>query len=119
MRSGRRTDLIVSANISKLSSIPRDNGRRLIIENYISALEAGDLIDKSMIKVPHKINHSERYKDRIDIYIFLEDFLNDLERKGYGEYKIFFKDKMETLGKIYGSEKSSDFEDAKYEVIDF
>lgn len=119
MRSGRNTNLMVRADIAKLSAIPRDNGRRLIIENYISALEAGDLIEKSMVKVPHKISHSERYKDRLDIYIFLEDFLNNLERKGYGEYKIFFKDKMEALGKIYGTETPRDFEDAKYEVIDF
>lgn len=103
MRNGRNTKLVVRSE--KLTTIPRDNGRRLIIDNYLSWLEA-----------PIK---SQREDDNADIFNCLVDFLNNLETKGYTEYKSYYRERMQVLGKIYGRNYDTNVDEAKYEVVNF
>lgn len=103
MRNGRNTKLVVRSE--KLTTIPRDNGRRLIIDNYLSWLEAS-------IK-------SQREDNNSDIFNCLLDFLNNLETKGYTEYKSFYRGRMEALEKIYGTNNDVNVDEAKYEIVNF
>lgn len=103
MRNGRNTKLVVRNE--KLTTIPRDNGRRLIIDNYLSWLEAS-------IK-------SQRDDNNLDIYDCLVGFLNKLEAKGYTEYKLFYRERMEALEKIYGTNNDVNVDEAKYEIVNF
>lgn len=103
MRTGRNTKLVVRSE--KLTTIPRDNGRRLIIDNYLSWLEA-----------PIK---SQREDNNVDIFNCLVDFLNNLEAKGYTEYKSFYRERMKALESIYGTNNDFNLDDAKYEIVNF
>ena len=103
MRNGRNTKLVVRSE--KLTTIPRDNGRRLIIDNYLSWLEAS-------IK-------SQREDNNADIFKCLVDFLNNLETKGFTEYKTFYRERMEALKKIYGTNNDVNVDEAKYEIVNF
>lgn len=103
MRNGRNTKLVIRNE--KLTTIPRDNGRRLIIDNYLSWLEAS-------IK-------SQREDNNADIFNCLVDFLNKLESKGYTEYKLYYRERMEALGIIYGSNDDVNVDEAKYEIVNF
>lgn len=103
MRNGRNTKLVIRNE--KLTTIPRDNGRRLIIDNYLSWLEAS-------IK-------SQREDNNADIFNCLVDFLNKLESKGYIEYKSFYRERMKALEKIYGTNNDVNVDEAKYEIVNF